>query len=217
MAEPSLPPYNVGDLGGGEKRRAPAAARNVEPIGDVLAQWLPEAGCVLEVASGTGEHALAFAMRFPALRWQPSDPDPLALQSIAAWRAGGPANLLPPIALDASNAWPPVEADVVLNINMVHIAPWAAALGLIGGASGVLPPGGRLILYGPWIEEGVETAPSNLAFDADLKRRNPGWGLRRVGDFERAARSRGLLLADRRAMPSNNLMLLFVNQPGAPG
>jgi hypothetical protein len=217
MAEPSLPPYNVGDLGGGEKRRAPAAARNTGPIGDVLAHWLPTSGTVLEVASGTGEHGLAFARRFPALRWQPSDPDPLALQSIAAWRAGGPANLLPPIALDASGEWPAVEADVVLNINMVHIAPWAAALGLVAGASNTLPPDGRLILYGPWIEEGVETAPSNLAFDADLKRRNPGWGLRRVGDFERTARSRGLLLADRRAMPSNNLMLLFVNQPGAPG
>ena len=216
MAEPSLPPYNVGDLGGGEKRRAPAAARNTGPIGDVLAQWLPTAGTVLEVASGTGEHALAFARRFPALDWQPTDPDPLALQSIAAWRADGPPNLRPPLALDASGEWPPVEADVVLNINMVHIAPWAAALGLVAGASGVLPPGGRLILYGPWIEDGVETAPSNLAFDADLKRRDPEWGLRTVEDFAREAKKRGLFLVDRRAMPSNNLMLLFVNQPGAP-
>lgn len=217
MAEPSLPPYNVGDLGGGEKRRAPAAARNTGPIGDVLAEWLPDAGTVIEVASGTGEHALAFARRFPQLQWRPSDPDPLALKSIAAWRAEGPSNLLPPIALDASGEWPSVEAEVVLNVNMVHIAPWAAALGLIAGAGRVLPPGGRLILYGPWIEEGVETAPSNLAFDDDLKRRNPEWGLRRVGDFARAAERHGLILADRRAMPSNNLMLLFVNQPGAPG
>ena len=217
MAEPSLPPYNVGDLGGGEKRRAPAAARNTGPIGDVLAEWLPSAGTVLEVASGTGEHALAFARRFPQLQWRPSDPDPLALQSIAAWRADGPANLLPAVALDASGEWPSVEADVVLNINMVHIAPWAAALGLVAGASGVLPQGGRLILYGPWIEDEVETAPSNLAFDADLKRRNAEWGLRRVGDFARAAERHGLRLIDRRAMPSNNLMLLFVNQPSAPG
>lgn len=217
MAEPTLPPYNVGDLAGAVKRRAPAAARNTGPIGDVLAQWLPSAGNVLEVASGTGEHALAFARRFPALRWQPSDPDPLALQSIAAWRADGPPNLLPPLALDASGEWPPLEADVVLSINMVHIAPWAAALGLVAGAARTLPPRGRLILYGPWIEEGVETAPSNLAFDADLKRRNPEWGLRAVGDFARAAVKRGLLLAGRQAMPSNNLMLLFVNQPGAPG
>ena len=216
MAEPSLPPYNVGDLGGGEKRRAPAAARNTGPIGDVLAQWLPASGTVLEVASGTGEHALAFARRFPALHWQPTDPDPLALQSIAAWRADGPPNLLPPVALDASGEWPRVEADVVLNINMVHIAPWTAALGLVSGAGDVLPPGGRLILYGPWIEDGVETAPSNLAFDADLKRRDPEWGLRTVEDFAREAKKRGLFLADRRAMPSNNLMLLFVNQPGAP-
>ena len=217
MAEPSLPPYNVGDLGGGEKRRAPAAARNTGPIGDVLAEWLPGAGTVLEVASGTGEHALAFARRFPRLQWQPSDPDPLALQSIAAWRSGGPPNLLPPVALDAAADWPALDADAVLNINMVHIAPWTAALGLVAGASRTLPPGGRLILYGPWIEDGVETAASNLAFDADLKSRNPQWGLRRVSDFARAAEERGLVLTDRRAMPSNNLMLLFVNQPRPAG
>lgn len=217
MAEPTLPPYNVGDLTGGAKRRAPAAARNTAPIGDVLDDWLPASGAVLEVASGTGEHALAFARRFPQLRWQPSDPDPLALQSIAAWSADGPANLMPPIALDASGEWPAVEANVVLNINMVHISPWTAALGLVAGAARTLPPGGRLILYGPWIEDGVETAPSNLAFDTDLKARNPEWGLRRVGDFARAAEERGLVLDDRRAMPSNNLMLLFVNQSGSAG
>lgn len=218
MAKPSLPPYNVGDLAGADKRKAPAAARNVGPIGDVLAEWLPASGTVLEVASGTGEHALAFARRFPALQWQPSDADPLALKSIAAWGAGGPANLLPPIALDAAAPpWPVERADAVLSINMVHIAPWAAALGLVDGASRLLGEGGRLILYGPWIDESVETAPSNLAFDADLKARNAEWGLRKVGDFARAALGRGLALAGRRAMPSNNLMLLFVKQAGAAG
>jgi SAM-dependent methyltransferase len=216
MAEPSLPPYNVGDLAGATKRQAPAAVRNVGPIGDVLADWLPDAGTILEVASGTGEHALAFARRFPSLVWQPSDPDPLALHSITAWSEGGPTNLLPPLALDASAPdWPVERADAVLNINMVHIAPWPAALGLLDGASRLLPPGGRLVLYGPWIDEEVETAPSNLAFDADLKSRNPEWGLRRVGAFTHAAKARQFTLADRRAMPSNNLMLLFVNQPGA--
>lgn len=218
MAEPSLPPYNVGDLAGATKRQAPAVARNVGPIGDVLAEWLPGAGTVLEVASGTGEHALAFARRFANLVWQPSDPDPLALHSIAAWGSEGPPNLLPPVALDsAATNWPVERADAVLNINMVHIAPWAAALGLLDGARRVLPQAGRLVLYGPWIDEEVETAPSNLAFDADLKSRNPEWGLRRVGDFACAAEERGLVLLDRRAMPSNNLMLLFVNQPRAAG
>lgn len=208
MAEPSLPPYTVGDLGG-EKRRAPAAARNTGTIGDVLADWLPAEGKVLEVASGTGEHALAFARRFPALLWQPSDSDPLALQSIAAWRAEGPPNLLPPIVLDASADWPAVEAEAVLNINMVHISPSAAALGLVAGSSKVLAPGAPLILYGPWLEEGVEPAPSNLAFDTSLKERDPSWGLRTVEWFAGEASPRGLTLIERRHMPSNNLMLLF--------
>ena len=211
MAKPSLPPYTMNDLGDAVRRKAPAASRNVQPIGDVLADWLPKSGLVLEVASGTGEHALAFARRFPFLTWQPSDPDPLALSSIKAWRTGGPANLLDPLALDAASAdWPIDKADALLNINMVHISPWAAALGLLDGARRLLEPGGSLILYGPWLEEGVAAAPSNLAFDADLKARDPRWGLRLVEDFAGEAAQRGFTLRERRAMPANNLMLRFV-------
>lgn len=210
MAEPSFPPYNVGDLGEGVKRRAPAASRNVGPIGDVLGEWLPSSGLVLEIASGTGEHALAFARRFPDLDWQPSDPDPQALASIAAWQADGPDNLRPPVQLDVcAPPWPIDRADAILCINMVHIAPWEAALGLLDGAARLLGGGAPLILYGPWRQADVETAPSNLAFDLDLKARDPRWGLRLVEDFAAEASSRGLTLAARRAMPSNNLMLLF--------
>ena len=210
MAEPSFPPYNVSDLGGGVRRRAPAAARNVEPIGDVLAQWLPSNGSVLEIASGTGQHALAFARRFPNLTWQPSDPDPQALTSIEAWRDEGPANLLPPLKLDVCDTdWPVGQADAILCINMVHISPWEASLGLLEGASRLLRAGGSLILYGPWLEAEVETAPSNLAFDQSLKSRDPRWGLRKVDDFAAEAARRGLALAGRRAMPANNIMLRF--------
>ena len=212
MAEPSFPPYNVGDLGRGVKRQAPAAGRNVAPIGDVLAEWLPASGLVLEIASGTGEHALAFAKRFPNLDWQPSDPDPLALASIAAWQAEGPANLLPPMALDVTRAWPIDRADAILCVNMVHIAPWVCTLGLLDGAQRLLAKRAPLILYGPWLEAGVEPAPSNLAFDLDLKARNPEWGLRLVEDFAAEAALRGFVLIERRPMPSNNLMLRFEAQ-----
>lgn len=213
MVEPSFPPYNVGDLGRGAKRQAPAAARNVEPIGDVLVEWLPSSGLVLEIASGTGEHALAFARRFPRLDWQPTDPDPEALASIAAWQAEGPGNLRPPVQLDVCAAeWPVQEADAILCINMVHIAPWEASLGLLDGAARLLEPGASLNLYGPWLQAGVPTAPSNQAFDLSLRERDPRWGLRLVEDFEAEAKSRGFLLAGRVAMPSNNLMLRFDRQ-----
>lgn len=193
------------------KLSSPAAARNIAPIGEVLAQWLPETGLVLEIASGSGEHALAFARRFPRLRWQPSDPDPQARASIADWReAEGPANLLAPIAIDVCDPkWPVKRADAVVAVNMVHISPWEASIGLIDGAARVLVEDRVLILYGPWLVDGIETAPSNLAFDADLKTRDPRWGLRRVSDFAVAAGERALLLADQRPMPANNHMLLF--------
>lgn len=195
----------------GARRSAPAALRNREPIADVLREWLPERGLVLEVASGTGEHAVHFAKTFPQLEWQPSDTHPDALSSIAAWReAAGLPNVREPLTLDASAPdWPIDGADCVLNINMAHISPWAASLGLIAGAARVLPPGGPLILYGPWLKDGIDTAPSNLAFDADLKARNPAWGLRRVEDFADAAGAHGFEVADWRSMPANNLMLLF--------
>lgn len=209
MAEPSFPPYNVGDLGKAVKRRAPAAARNVGPIGEVLAEWLPERGIVLEIASGTGEHALAFARRFPHLDWQPTDPDPEALASIEAWAEEGPANLKPPVQLDVCGNWPIDKADAILCINMVHIAPWGASLGLLDGAARLLGPGAPLILYGPWVQSDVPTAPSNQAFDLSLRDRDPRWGLRLVEDFAAEAGLRGLQLAERRPMPSNNLMLRF--------
>lgn len=210
MTEPSFPPYNVGDLGNEVKRHAPAAARNVEPIGDVLARWLPSSGLVLEVASGTGQHAFAFARRFPALEWQPTDPDREALASIAAWQLDGPANLMSPMQLDVcASEWPVSRADAILCINMVHIAPWDAALGLLDGAARLLASGKSLILYGPWREAEVETAPSNVAFDQSLKARDPRWGLRLVQNFASEAASRNLFLTERYAMPANNIMLRF--------
>lgn len=213
MAEPTLPPYGVGDLPGAGKREAPAAARNMAPIAEVLEDWLPPSGLVLEIASGTGEHALVYARRFPQLDWLPTDPDPEALASIAAWRAEGPPNLLEPARLDAVDAeWPVAEAAAILCINMVHISPWESAIGLVGGAERVLVPGGRLILYGPWLERGSEPAPSNLTFNEWLKERDPRFGLREVEDFADLASAHGLRLVERRAMPSNNLMLLFVRQ-----
>lgn len=193
------------------RMKSPSAARNIQPIGDVLAEWLPASGTVLELASGSGEHGLAFAQRFAGLRWQPSDPDERARASIGAWQAeAGLINFLPPLDVDASaEAWPVARADVIMAINMVHISPWAATLGLLRGASRLLPDGGALILYGPFLEAEVETAPSNLAFDDSLKSRNPAWGIRRREDVEKAALAAGLAFAERRAMPANNPMLLF--------
>ena len=196
------------------KLSSPATQRNREPIAAVLADWLPATGLVLEVASGAGEHAVHFAAAFPHLEWQPSDPDPAAISSIEAWRAdSGLPNLREPVVIDAAaEEWPVERADVLLNINMVHISPWSAALGLLDGAARTLPPEGRLILYGPWLVAGVETAPSNLAFDADLKRRNPAWGIRQVEDFAVEAEKRGVSLADQREMPANNRMLLLIRR-----
>jgi len=194
-----------------ERRSAPAAARNVAHIIAVLEQWLPPRGSVLEVASGTGEHVVAFARHFPDLKWQPSDANPDALRSIAAWREVHPSNnLLSPVVIDARDReWPLECADAIVSINMVHISAWAAALGLLDGAARLLGSGAPLILYGPWIEQGVATAPSNLAFDADLRARDREWGLREVETFAAAASERGLMLAERRTMPANNLMLLL--------
>ena len=195
----------------GRKRSAPAALRNREPIADVLAEWLPARGLVLEIASGSGEHAVHFAMRFPRLEWQPSDLHDDALASISAWRMeSGLPNLLAPVVLDAAQPdWPVDRADVILNLNMAHISPWAASLGLLDGAARLLPTGRELILYGPWLSDDIDTAPSNLAFDADLKRRNPEWGLRRIEELAAEALRRGLSFVEKRQMPANNLMLRF--------
>lgn len=195
----------------GARRSAPAAIRNRQPISETLAEWLPERGLVLEIASGSGEHAVYFAERFPALEWQPTDVHPDALASIAAWREEARLpNVLEPFPLDAASAdWPVGQADAILSINMVHISPWKSALGLLDGASRVLGSGSPLIMYGPWLKDDIPAVESNLAFNADLKRRDAEWGLRRVEDFAAAAVPRGLRLEATRAMPANNLMLLL--------
>lgn len=190
---------------------APAVARNREPILAVLRRVLPESGLVLELASGTGEHAAFFAAAFPHLDWQPSDPDPRARASIAAFRsAEGGTNLRPPLALDgAALSWPLERAAAVVCINMIHIAPWAAAEGLMAGAARLLPAGGPLFLYGPFKEAGRHTAPSNEAFDADLRARDPRWGVRDLGEVVALAAAHGLRHEETVAMPANNRSVIF--------
>ena len=189
------------------RRHAPATERNREPIAAVLAEVLPKTGTVLEIASGTGEHAAAFAERFPALSWQPSDPDGDALASIADWCAGL-ANVAAPVALDAASAdWPVARADAILCVNMVHISPWAATLGLMAGAKRLLSVGAPLILYGPYRRHGVPTAPSNEQFELWLKGKSPEYGLRHVEDVSAAAA--GFTLERLIEMPANNLILVY--------
>ena len=195
-----------------QARASPSTARNRAPILAVLAPRLPAAGLVLEIAAGAGEHAVFCAAALPHLRWQPTDPDSEALASIAAWRdLAALPNLLPPLRLDAADpdSWPVGHAGAVVNINMIHIAPWSATQGLLAGGARLLPPDGMLYLYGPYIEADVETAPSNLAFDQSLKSRNPAWGLRRLEDVTALAAEHGLALTERIAMPANNLSLIF--------
>ncbi|HEX4417311.1 MAG TPA: DUF938 domain-containing protein [Kofleriaceae bacterium] len=193
------------------KQHAPAAARNREPIREVLARELPAHGTVLEIASGSGEHAVDFARAFPALAWQPSDRSEAARASIAAWRAeAGLANLAPPLALDASEpGWPIAHAGAIVCINMIHIAPWQATLGLFAGAGRLLAPGGLLYLYGPYRFAGAFTAASNAEFDRSLRARDPQWGVRDAGELEAIARPHGLTLRATIAMPANNHSLVF--------
>ncbi len=192
-------------------KTAPAAARNREPILRVLRDCVPPSALVLEIGSGTGEHAAWFSCALPTLTWLPTDQDPEALKSIAAWReTAGQANLLPPLLLDASaETWPVAQADVVVAINIIHIAPWAAGKGLIAGAARVLAPGGLLYLYGPFREGGVHTIASNAAFDADLQARNPSWGVRDLDDVAEFASLHGFEKPRKIAMPANNLSVLF--------
>lgn len=193
------------------RRHAPATERNREPIAAILHDVLPASGTVLEVASGTGEHAIHFARGFPALTWQPSDPDPAALASIRAWaEAARLPNLRPPLLLDAAApAWPVDRADAMLCINMVHISPWEATVGLLRQSAKLLPVGGPLILYGPYIQQGVETAPSNLAFDESLRARDSRWGLRPLEEVVALAQSLGLDLEAVHSMPANNLAVVL--------
>ncbi|MCW3473808.1 class I SAM-dependent methyltransferase [Limobrevibacterium gyesilva] len=191
--------------------RAPAAARNRDAILEVLRRLLPPSGLVLEVASGSGEHVAHFARQLPDLTFHPSDPDPDRRASIDAWVAdAGVANVRPAVALDAAaGSWPVTAADAVLCINMIHIAPWAAAVGLVQGAARVLGRGGLLALYGPFRRHGRHTAPSNAAFDADLRARNPAWGVRDLEAVAGLTADAGFTPAAIEAMPANNLCVAF--------
>ncbi|MEO0464546.1 MAG: DUF938 domain-containing protein [Pseudomonadota bacterium] len=194
------------------KRHAPATFRNREAILALLRAELPDAGTVLEVAAGSGEHAVFFARALPDTQWLPSDPSQEALDSIAEYRAeAGVPNLRAPLALDASVVeWPVSEADAIVCINMVHISPWAATQGLMAGAARILSGTNMpLILYGPYFEQEVVPAPSNLDFDASLKARNPEWGIRNLEDMDALAQRYGLARTARHEMPANNLTLVY--------
>jgi SAM-dependent methyltransferase len=193
------------------RRHAPAAERNRDAILAVLKRHLPVRGLVLELASGSGEHAVHFAAALPDLVFQPSDPDAASCASIDAWAASaGLANLRPAIALDATaQHWPIPAADAVLCINMIHIAPWAAAIGLLQGAARILAPGGVLYLYGPYKRDGRHTAPSNDAFDRGLRARDPAWGVRDLEAVAALAAANGFAAPAIEPMPANNLSLIF--------
>jgi len=193
-------------------QHAPATLRNREPILAVLQSLLPVQGMVLEIASGSGEHAAFLSRHFPSLTWQPSDPDPACRASIEAHRvAENCANVKPTLDIDARwKEWPVAELDAVVCANMIHIAPWDCALGLLAGAGRYLKQAGGLYLYGPFLRGGVATAPSNLAFDQDLRARNRLWGLRHLAAVSDAAKAEGLRLEETIEMPSNNLSCWFV-------
>lgn len=190
---------------------APSAQRNRDPILAVLRETLPATGLVLEIASGSGEHAIHFAAALPGLSFQPSDPNAEARASIDAWaKEAALPNLLPALALDASTpGWPLARADAVICINMIHISPWAATQGLIAEAARLLPPGGPLYLYGPYRQSGVPLAPSNAAFDESLRGRDPRWGLRELDTVAALAAAAGFGPPEVTAMPANNLSVVF--------
>ena len=193
------------------RRNAPAAARNRDPILVTLRHHLPQRGLILEVASGTGEHVVHFATAMPGLTFQPSDPSPEARSSTDAWvHAMGLSNVRAAVELDVTQpVWPIDEAAGLICINMIHITPWAAAEGLFRGASNVLAAGGPLVLYGPFREGGRHTAPSNEAFDKDLRMRNPAWGVRDIEEVAELAATVGFLAPEIVRMPANNLILVF--------
>ena len=193
------------------KGDAPATHRNREPIFAVLQRWLTAPAKVLEIASGTGQHAVFFAERLPFVAWQPTDVDPEGLASISAWvEESDLENVAMPIELDVrAEQWPVENFDAVFNANMIHIAPWEVALGLFSGAARALRTGGLLFLYGPFKGAGEHTAASNAAFDADLRRRDPRWGIRELEVVEAAAKEAGLSRVEHVEMPANNRMLVF--------
>jgi SAM-dependent methyltransferase len=191
---------------------APAAERNKDAILAVLERVLPQTGVVLEIASGTGQHVVHFASAMPGLTWQPSEPDPQMRRSIAGWLAEtGLPNVLPPLDLDVCRLdWPIERADAVMCINMIHISPWQATEQLIAGCGRIVRPGGVLYLYGPYRRHGRHTAPSNEAFDASLRQRDPQWGVRDLETVVEAARGHGLELSETVEMPANNLSVVLV-------
>ncbi len=198
------------------KREAPAAQRNRGPILEVLARLWPDMPgtprrLVLEIASGTGEHAVHFAGHLPHVDWQPSDLGADAIASVSAWRdEAGLANLCAPVELDVrAPQWPLDRASDLFCANMIHIAPWSCTLGLVAGATRLLDRGGLLVLYGPFAIDGQHTAPSNAAFDADLRRRDPSWGVRDLAEVSAVADAAGFTLRERVSMPANNLVVVF--------
>lgn len=196
------------------RQHSPAAERNRGPILAELQRLLPARGLALEIASGTGQHAAHLAAGLPGWRWLPTEAEPQALASIGAW-CSGLANVLPPLPLDVRAAqWAgvPAQVDAIFCANLLHIAPWAVCAALMQGSARHLTPSGLLVLYGPYVVDGEPTAPSNQAFDADLRARNPAWGLRRLADVVQAAESVGLRLHERVAMPANNLLLVFARE-----
>jgi SAM-dependent methyltransferase len=195
-----------------DRRVAPAAARNRDVILDVLARVLPKSGIVLEIASGTGQHAVHFAAALPAITWLPSDPDEASRASIDAWRRHASLpNLNAPVALDVrTSPWPvPDSLAAIVCINMIHIAAWAAAEALFRGAGERLTSEGVLFLYGPYKRDGAHTAPSNEAFDAQLRATNAGWGVRNMEDVVELGRQAGLSMEEAVPMPANNFSLIF--------
>ena len=194
---------------------SPAAERNKDPILGKLRSILGGRGTALEIASGTGQHVAWFAAALPGWTWQPTDGDPAMLQAIAARvTQSGLANVLPPRQLDVMQPWPQFEQkfDAIFCANMIHIAPWAACVGLMAGAALHLAPGGILITYGPYFEPGVTPAPSNVAFDESLRARDASWGIRALEDVAGEARRNGLVLEQQHAMPANNLLLVFTGK-----
>jgi len=198
-----------------QRMLSPSVARNSAPILGVLQRVLPARGLILEIGCGTGEHAVHFAGAMPNLSWQPSDPDPRSRTSTAAWiEFSGLANVLPPLDIDVcSTEWRKnlsAKYDAIVSLNMVHIAPWAASLGLFEGAGTSLHRGGVLFLYGPFMRDGVHNAPSNAAFDASLKVQDPSWGVRDIADLERLGEASGVRLRETIEMPANNKSLVFI-------
>jgi cyclopropane fatty-acyl-phospholipid synthase-like methyltransferase len=193
------------------KRHAPATLRNRDAIFEVLARVLPSSGTVLEIGSGSGEHAAYFAGKLPHLTWQPSDEADDARASIEAYRSEAELpNLGAPLRIDAlADDWGIARVSAVVSINMIHIAPWAACQGLMRGAARVLPPGGVLYLYGPFRRDGAHTAPSNARFDEGLRARDPAWGVRDLGDVTREAEAHGFARTEVVEMPGNNLSVVF--------